>query len=189
MRVPRRPHTLGIDDGPFVKRAATPVPIIGVMMEGADLVEAVARTEFPVDGPEATAFLARWIESLRVRPALHAVLLGGITIAGLGIVDIAALSAALALPVLSVSRKNPAGHRVGSALEAAGLLDRLPILERTPTARQVDTRLYLTSAGISPAQAAALLAATRLKSDLPEPLRLAHLIAAAVANGQSRGRV
>ena len=111
MRVPRRPHTLGIDDGPFEKRAATPVPIIGVMMEGRDLVE------------------------------------------------------------------------------AAGLLDRLPIVERTPAAQRVDTHLYLASAGISPAQAVTLLSATRLKSDLPEPLRLAHLIAAAVASGESRGRV
>ena len=189
MRVPRRPHTLGIDDGPFAKCAATPVPIIGVMMEGADLVEAVARTEFPVDGPDATAFLAGWIQSLRVRPALHAVLLGGITIAGLGIVDLQQLSDALGLPVLSVSRKNPARHRVGSALQAAGLLDRLPIVERTPAAQRVATGLYLTSVGISPAQASQLLAATCLKSDVPEPLRLAHLIAAAVANGQSRGRV
>ncbi len=189
MRVPRRPHTLGIDDGPFEKRSPTPVPIVAVMMEGPDLVEAVAHTEFPVDGPDATAFLARWIQSLRARPALHAVLIGGITIAGLGIVDILELSERLRLPVLSVSRKNPARHRMRRALEAAGLLDRLPIVERAPAAQQLAARLYLTSAGVSPARAAALLGVTRLKSDLPEPLRLAHLIAAAVARGESRGRV
>ena len=189
MRVPRRPHTLGIDDGPFEKHAARPVPIVGVMMEGADLVESVAHTGFPVDGADATAFLVRWIRSLRARPALHAIILGGVTIAGLGIVDIEALSHALALPVLSVNRKDPARHRVGSALRAAGLLERLPIVERTPAAQRIDTRLYLAAAGISPAQAAALLAATRLKSDVPEPLRLAHLIAAAIARGESRGRV
>ena len=33
MRVPRRPHTLGIDDGPFEKRTPGRVPIVGVMME------------------------------------------------------------------------------------------------------------------------------------------------------------
>lgn len=189
MRVPRRPHTLGIDDGPFTKRAATPVPIVGVMMEGADLVECVARSEFPVDGPDATAFLARWIRSLRARPALHAVLLGGITIAGLGIVDIQQLSEELALPVLSVSRKDPARHRLGTALRAAGLLERMSIVERTPAAQRIDTHVYVAAAGISPAAAASLVAATRLKSDVPEPLRLAHLVAAAFASGESRGRV
>ncbi len=189
MRVPRRPHTLGIDDGPFAKRAATPVPIIGVLMEGPDLVEAVARTEFPADGADATAFLARWIQSLRARPALHAVLLGGITIAGLGIVDIEELSETLRLPILSVTRKNPARHRVGSALQAAGLLERLPIVERAPVAQQLHTGVYLAAAGISTAQAITLLDATRLKSALPEPVRLAHLIAAAIVKGESRGRV
>ena len=34
-----RPHVLGIDDGPFDKSTDTTVPIVGVMMEGADLVE------------------------------------------------------------------------------------------------------------------------------------------------------
>src|SRR5690349_6229966 len=37
VRLPRRPHTLGVDDGPFQKRATNPVPIVGVMMEGSDL--------------------------------------------------------------------------------------------------------------------------------------------------------
>jgi endonuclease V-like protein UPF0215 family len=189
MSLPRRPHTLGIDDGPFEKRSATSVPLVGVMMEGPDLVECVARTEFPVDGADATAFLIRWIGSLRARPALHAVLLGGITIAGLGIVDIEALAEGLGLPVLSVSRKDPSDHRVASALRAAGLLERLPIVERSPAAQRIGTRLYLASAGIAPTAAATLLAATQLKSDMPEPVRLAHLIAAAFVRGESHGRV
>ena len=67
----RRPHVLGIDDGPFSKGQREPVPIVGVMMEGADLVEAIAVTEFPVDGADATNFLAQWIEGLRLRPTLQ----------------------------------------------------------------------------------------------------------------------
>ena len=74
-----RPHVLGIDDGPFVKHVSETALIVGVMMEGADLVEAVALGEFPVDGEEVTAFLGSWIDGLRFRPALQCVLLGGIT--------------------------------------------------------------------------------------------------------------
>ncbi|MEE8580144.1 MAG: DUF99 family protein, partial [Myxococcota bacterium] len=87
-----RPHTLGIDDGPFEKFQSRVASIVGVMMEGADLVEAVAHTEFPIDGDRATDFLLEWVQSLRCRPALQGVFLGGITIAGLGVVDIVALS-------------------------------------------------------------------------------------------------
>ena len=42
--------------------------------------------------------------------------------------------------------------------------------------------------GIERSTAAALLAATTLHGNLPEPLRLAYLIAGGVTTGQSRGR-
>ena len=114
-----RPHVLGIDDGPFEKRQRAPVPIVGVMMEGADLVEAVAVTEFPVDGAGATAFLVDWIRGLRLHPTLQGIVLGGITIAGLGVVDIERLSASIEVPTLVVTRRDPANHRLHEAFEAA----------------------------------------------------------------------
>ena len=184
-----RPHTLGIDDGPFEKFVSEKVSVVGVMMEGADLVESVARTEFPVDGDAATDFLALWVESLRCRPALQGIFLGGITIAGLGVVDLCALSARLALPVLAVNRRDPADHRLDEALGAAGLSERSALVERTPKAFAVDERLWVAAAGIEREEAAALVRGTRLKSEVPEPLRLAHLIARAIARGESRGRV
>src|SRR5437879_11622904 len=97
-----RPHVLGIDDAPFTKRLHAVVPIVGVMMEGAGLVESVAVTTFAVDGERATSFLAGWVAGLRVRTSLQAVVLGGITIAGLGVIDLAELAERLSRPVLAV---------------------------------------------------------------------------------------
>ena len=81
-----RPHLLGIDDGPVTIRSDAPAVVVGVVMEGHDLVEAVAVTRFPVDGADATGFLADWVRALRARPGLQGIVLGGITIAGLGVV-------------------------------------------------------------------------------------------------------
>jgi uncharacterized protein len=39
-------HVLGIDDAPFDKRQSQPVRVVGVLMEGNDLVEGVAVTEW-----------------------------------------------------------------------------------------------------------------------------------------------
>ena len=65
----------------------------------------------------------------------------------------------------------------------------LELVDRTPRSVSVSDGLYLACAG-APAQAAArLVEASRRKGEMPEPLRLAHLIASAVARGQSRGRV
>lgn len=186
--MPARPHLLGVDDGAFDKWRDREVPIAAVRTEGPDLVEGIALTRFPVDGDGATAFLADWIGSLRLARGLAGVVLGGITIAGLGVVDVAGLARALALPVLVVNRREPSNHRLADALHAAGLAERLAIVEACPPAFPVEGGLWLSCAGIEPARAAALVAAARRKSDLPEALRIAHLVARAVATGESRGR-
>jgi endonuclease V-like protein UPF0215 family len=179
---------LGIDDGPFEKFVpGVEAPLVGVMMEGPDLVEAVALTRFPVDGDGVTDFLGTWIESLRFRPALQAVVFGGITLAGLALLDPEALALRLALPVLVVNRKPPQDAGLRDALRAAGLETRLPQVDRAPAAFPVG-ELHVSVSGASRQEAALLLERTRGKSALPEPLRLAHLIARALATGESRGR-
>ncbi|HET8625447.1 MAG TPA: DUF99 family protein [Gemmatimonadales bacterium] len=182
-------HILGVDDAPFVKRADTRVPVVGVLMEGATLVESVAVTSFPVDGDDATGFLAGWIGGLRCRPSVQAVVLGGITIAGLGLVDLEALATGLGNPVFAVTRRDPAGSELREALVAAGLDQRLLILDRCPPARRFREGLYVSAAGITGDDGTSLITSTLGKSRLPEPLRVAHLIGRALASGESRGRV
>jgi endonuclease V-like protein UPF0215 family len=184
-----RPHTIGVDDAPFDKRQPGPVPIVAVAMEGHDVIEAVALGEFPVDGEGAAEYLATWIGGLRARPMLQAVILGGITIAGLGVVDVTALSERLTLPVLVVTRHNPAASDLADALGAAGLSRRLEILERIPRAYGIATGLYLAHAGAPRVEAERLALATLGKARLPEPLRVAHIIGQAMVLRESRGRV
>jgi endonuclease V-like protein UPF0215 family len=185
-----QPHILGIDDGPVRKfeAPAARAPIVGVMMEGSVLVEGVAVTSFPVDGDEVTEFLGSWIEGLRFRPALHAVLFKGISIAGLGVIDIRGLAKRLGLPAAIVNRREPSNDRLCVALESAGLRDRISLVTDAPRARRIDGELFVSTAGANDEKIVEWILATRAKSDLPEPLRLAHLIARALATGESRGR-
>ena len=187
--VSMRPHILGIDDAPFDKRQQRPVRVVAVLMEGNDLVEGMALSEFPVDGAEATGFLANWIKTLRWEPAVQAVVLGGITLAGLGLVDREDLAQRLGIPVLAVTLRATAKSRIGEALTAADLADRLSIVRRSPPAICVRPGLHVAFAGTDQGHALALIEATLRKSRMPEPLRLAHLIASALERGQSRGRV
>jgi endonuclease V-like protein UPF0215 family len=180
---------LGIDDGPFEKGQSGTVPVVAVMMEGADLVESVAVSAFPVDGDGATGFLADWVGSLRSNAALHGVVLGGITLAGLGVVDMPRLALELGLPVLAVTRQDSSTSQLASAVRAAGLPDRLDSIVRAPPSVVIDAGLHAALAGISPADARLLLRATIRKGHMPEPLRLAHLIARALVLGESKGRV
>ena len=179
---------LGIDDAPFSKRQREPVPIVAVIMEGCDLVEAVAIASFPVDGADATGFLAGWIGGLRLRRSLQAVLLGGITLAGLGVVDVRGLASRLRAPVLVATRRRPSDGELVKALRAAGLPERIPLVEGAPRAVRVADGLHLACAGIGRAEAGAIARGTLRKARLPEPLRIAHLIGNALVTGASRGR-
>ena len=184
-----RPHVLGVDDAPFEKRQQAPVPIVAVMMEGADLVESVAVSSFAVDGDDVTGFLAAWLGDLRSRASLQAVLLGGITMAGLGVVDVTQLARRLDTPVLVATRREPSDAQLAEALGAAGLEQRVPIVERSPRATRVLDGLFVAQAGTTEDEAARLVRATLRKANLPETLRVAHLIGRALVLGESRGRV
>ena len=141
--MPGQPRVLGIDDAPFTKGQDGEVPIVGVVVAGATQVEGVAITSFPVDGEAATAFLADWVRSSRWNAALQAIVLGGITIAGLGLVEIAVLAQELATPVLSVTRRPPGKGELAKALTTAGHGERVALLEHTPPAIEVEPRLHL----------------------------------------------
>jgi endonuclease V-like protein UPF0215 family len=183
------PHVLGIDDAPFEKRQRHPVPIVGVMMEGVDLVESVAKTEFAVDGDGATEFLFGWMSGLRCFASLQGIVLGGITIAGLGVVDIEALARRSERPILVVTRRRPRNARLVGALRTAGFEERVAIVEGSPRAARVSDGLYVAHAGTDAASAARMARAIVGKAQVPEPLRVAHLIGRAIVIGESRGRV
>lgn len=165
------------------------MPVIGVAMEGAAVVESVAFGAFPVDGEDATRWLGDWIDGLRCRPLLHGIVLGGITIAGLGIVDLPLLADRLHIPILAVTRKNPARSELRAALSAAGLTGRIPVVERSPRAYAVEPGLFLAHAGGHRRGAERLLRGALGKALMPEPLRIAHLIGQGLVLGESKGRV
>jgi hypothetical protein len=184
-----RPHLIGIDDGPFAKGADRDTPLVAVLMEGCTLVEAVATTRFPIDGHDVSGFLARWIASLRFRDTAQGLVFGGITIAGLAVLDLARIAQETQLPVFCVNRREPTNEAIAAALRSAELGDRIELIAAAPRSIAVAEGLHVAVAGADAASARRLLLPSIGKSALPEPLRVAHLIAAALARGESRGRV
>jgi endonuclease V-like protein UPF0215 family len=93
------------------------------------------------------------------------------------------------LPVLVVARHEPDFARIRRAL-----LTRIPggarkwrLVERAGPMESVGG-VWVQRAGLTPAQAEGLLRRTTLHGHLPEPIRVAHLIAGGVTAGASRGR-
>ena len=166
---------------------ARDVLVVGVVTAGRDLVEGILTTRLPVDGDGAAEALAEWIAGSRFLPALRAVLLHGITIAGLSVVDLPALSGALGLPAIAVNRKPPRDDELVGALDAAAFPHRIPLIARAGSSHECGS-LHFAACGIDPEGARAILLPEVGKSNLPEGLRLAHMIARGVVLGESRGQ-
>ena len=184
-----KPHILGIDDAPFVKYTDDEVPVVAVMMEGATLVDGVAVNWMKIDDPEATRFLIEWIKTMKWLPSLQGIIFGGVTIAGLGLIQLPVFYQELNIPVMTVTRQSTTESTLDKALEAAGLSRLIPFLNENPPAVEIDEGIYASFAGISEKVAGKLIHSTLQKSTMPEPLRIAHLIGAALVNGESKGRV
>ncbi|HEU4616501.1 MAG TPA: DUF99 family protein [Gammaproteobacteria bacterium] len=181
-------YVIGVDDAPFDRARRGNVPVVGAVFNGARL-EGVLKTTVRRDGANATRQLERLIGESRFASSLQAVLLQGVTLAGFNVVDVPALHAALGLPVVVVCRREPDLERIRRALlrSVPGGRRKWALIERLPPARAC-RGVYVQSVGLDSETTAKLLDRFATSSRLPEPVRTAHLIAAAYAEGESRHR-
>jgi endonuclease V-like protein UPF0215 family len=181
-------RVLGVDDGVFTPHAESPVPVVGVVFRGGYWLDGVLYTEIFVDGFDATEKISNMVTSSRHYKQLRVIMLNGITFAGFNVVDIQALNAATGLPVIAVTREKsdlplihkalkhlPRSEERWKAVLNAGELSEV-------STRREDEKIYLHAAGISMLDAEKIVRLTSTRSNLPEALRVAHLIASGISH-------
>ncbi len=183
---------LGVDDSPFKKSVDTDALIVGVVFRGANFLDGVLSTRIAVDGDDFTEKLSNMVLGTRHREQLQIVMLNGITFAGFNVADLPRIHELTGLPVISVVRKMPDFGGIKKTvfsssftLKAAGEKKWRAIGRAGPL--HPCGKVFFQCAGIRPEDASALVAATSIHSGIPEPIRVAHLIAGGVASGESRG--
>jgi endonuclease V-like protein UPF0215 family len=120
---------------------------------------------------------------------IRAVLLQGITVAGFNVIDVHELHQACGLPVLVVARRRPNLQRIRRALldHVSGGARKWRLIERAGPPEPL-AGVFVQRVGLQAGVAERLLSELTVHGALPEPLRIAHLIAGAVGRGTSRGR-
>lgn len=181
-------NVIGFDDAPFDGQARTePVRIVGAVF-ARHRFDGLLLTQATRDGDDATDALVDLIAGSRFQEHLQGILLDGIAFGGFNVVDLHDLHARTGLPVLVVTRRQPDLGAIHRALH-----DRVPggqakwaRIERAgPMVPLAD--VWAQHVGLSEADAAATIALHAVHGRLPEPLRVAHLIGAALATGHSHG--
>lgn len=189
-RVPppdRTIRAIGFDDAPFRRGSRGPVGVAGVVCAGTRF-EGLVWGRVRQDGWNATDVLLGLLERSKFLPQLHLVLLDGIALGGFNVVDLPRLSTGLGRPCLAVMRRVPDLRAVEAALRRlprAGA--RLAVLERAGPIHRVGGFVFQAQ-GAEPEAAAEALRRLTDRGAVPEPLRLAHLIGAAVRTGESGRR-
>jgi hypothetical protein len=183
---------LGIDDGPF-ERGDDRTQIVGVVTRGASYIEGVLTSEVAVDGTDATDTLIRLVRSTKFRPLIRCVFLNGIAVGGFNVVDLDALYEATRIPVVTLSRTRPDPPAIRRALKATfdSWRNRWNLIQSFRPTRVRNGRfwVYATPRGATLSEATRWIQATTVRGAIPEPVRLAHVIASGVSRGESGGRV
>jgi len=181
-------NVIGFDDAPFAHRHRGDVRIFGVICARTRL-DGVVSGWVRRDGANATGRMIELVDGSQFRRHVRAVLLQGIAVAGFNVVDVHRLAERLAVPVVVVSRRKPRLLRMKAARfgHTRGAARKWRLIEQAGEMEPLGN-VWVQRVGIDRDETAALLRATTLHGHLPEPLRLAHLIAGGVTTGKSRGR-
>jgi hypothetical protein len=182
---------LAWDDGPFEFKAKGKDILIGTIFRGGQFLDGLLKTEVEIDGEDATEKIIEKILKTKHKD-IRVVMLDGITFAGFNTVDIKEIYEKTKLPVIVVNRKKP---NMEKFIE---ILKRMPNPEKRVEAVKnagpiywisiKNKRICFQSYGIKNEDAEEIIKITSTMSLIPEPLRVAHLIANGFVLGESVGR-
>ena len=181
-------RVIGVDDSPFVPHTKGQVLIIGVVFRGGYWLDGVMHTKIVVDGFDSTEKIVAMITSSPHYKQLRVIMLNGVTFAGFNIVDVKALNAGTKLPVMTVTREKPDLAKIRKALKnLPKSQERWNTILNAGEPFEVPTRrgkkkIYMQVAGISRDDSQKILRLTSTRSNIPEALRVAHLIASGVVS-------
>jgi endonuclease V-like protein UPF0215 family len=180
-------HVIGIDDGPFDRAPRRRVAVVGTVYSGLRL-DGVVSTRVGRDGTDATDAIAAMIAGSRFAPQVQVVMLQGIAVAGFNVIDVHALHETLGVAVLVVVRRRPDLAAIESALDrkVRGGAAKWRLIQRAGPMEPVHG-VWVQRVAMSAEQAEQLVGRLAVHGKVPEPLRVAHLIAGGVVRGESRG--
>jgi endonuclease V-like protein UPF0215 family len=165
--------------------------LAGVVMRKDLLIDGIAFAEITVGGMDATDGVIGIVTGLDRRD-INCLMLGGCVIAWYNIIDPARVSEETGLPVIVVTYEDSEGLEDDIGHHFPGDRDRLDAYlrlgDRTPVALTTGERIFIRSWNMEIEDAARVCNAFTEHGKVPEPLRVARLIArASVRHGLQRG--
>jgi len=182
---------LGIDDSPFTFSDKY-CNIIGVVMRGGQYLECVLKSQVSIDGDDATFACIQMINNTRHKTQLRAMLLDGIALGGFNVVDIQEIYSDTNLPVITVTRDEPNFKNIKTALKKnfEDWRDRLDLIKngKLQKIKTSHNPIFVKYVGLTLDETKEIIKLSTIRGVVPEPIRVAHLIASGITRGESYGK-
>lgn len=183
----RRIRVLGLDDSHSAKVKGSVVNVAGVVCIDTRF-EGMLWNELSYDGLDATDRMYQMVVGSKFAPLLHLILTDGISFGGSNIVELPVLAKQLKVPVVAVMRKYPNLEHFRYVLnQLSEPEERWRRVRAAGAIHQIDGWVFQ-CVGEDPAIVAQTLTRLTDRGKVPEALRLAHLIGAAIKFGESTKR-
>ena len=189
-KIKKEIRLLGIDDSPFYEKTKK-VLVIGTIFRGSDYIDGLLSCKVRKDGSDSTSKLISIINKTRHLGQLQCILLNGISLAGFNVIDIKKLNEKTKLPVIVVIRKSPDFERIRKALKKINQENKIKLMEKAGNIHEINVNgnnIYVQFSGIELESVKKILELTSTHSNIPEPIRIAHIIASGIVLGESHGR-
>lgn len=165
--------------------------LAGIVMRSDFIIDGVGFTRITVGGMDATEGVMQLVESLR-RDDINLMMLNGCVISWFNIVDIHTLYQRLQIPLICVTYEESEGleEHISRHFEAEERDLRIEAYkklgDRVPVKLYDHGEVLIRSLGIGEAEAAAVLKKFTAHGRVPEPLRVARIVARALLRMESQ---
>ncbi len=193
MHIKPQIRILAIDDSalktPYLNTGN--VTIIGAFFRGGEQLDGVLCSEITKDGMDATDTIIKMVKNSKYYGQIRVIMLDGVTYEGFNPVDINSLFYETNIPVIVFMRSCPDFEKIKLALEHLPEAEkRWEIIQRAGRIYELEQKnsVFIQFCGIDKESAFEIVRKTSTHSNIPEPLRVAHLIATGVVLGESTGK-
>ncbi|MCX6767724.1 MAG: DUF99 family protein [Candidatus Micrarchaeota archaeon] len=177
---------IAIDDSPLAGKKTLCTGVVARAASRAEGlgVEGIVSFHAERDGSDSAEKLVKAVAKSRFAKQIRAVIVHSVTLAGLNVLDARKVAEELGAPVICVTKKRPGERDLQEALlKKAGGARKTRLVEAAGPVHHAEG-VFFHCIGIRAHDAALVL---RKLGGYPWPLRLAHLIGAAVVLGESKG--
>lgn len=164
------------------------VTLVGVVFRGGDFIDGLISTKVKKDGTDSTDKIASAIVKSRHFDQLSLIMLNGITFAGLNVIDIKKLSKKTRLPVIAVQRQKPDMKGFLLAMKRVRSYSKRALMVKNAGTIYSYKDIHFQKSGMNSGNCIKVLDLTCTRAKIPEPLRVAHLIASGLSRKTGNGK-